>query len=134
MFVKTKERAGRTHFFLCIPEHGGNSGNNWKTVEYSISLGETLDLSSAQWGEILRRSPDFRSIPLEHILDVLEQYVSKHGLPSEILNGLREAVRGPRHKSQRHPHSERRSEEDEYTRALRLLGLAPGASDNQIES
>jgi hypothetical protein len=134
MFVKTKERAGRTNFFLCIPEGGGNSGNNWKTVEYSVSLGETLDLSSTQWEEILRRSPDFRSIPLEHILEAVEQYVAKHGLPSEILDGLREAVRGPREKSCRPSQSERRSQEDEYTRALRLLGLAPGASDDQIES
>jgi DnaJ family protein A protein 2 len=30
--------------------------------------------------------------------------------------------------------SERRSQEDEYTKALRLLGLAPGSSDDQIES
>jgi hypothetical protein len=134
MFVKTKERAGRTNFFLCIPERGGNSGNNSKTVEYSVSLGETLDLSSTQWEEILRHSPDFRSIPLEHILDVVEQYVAKHGLPPEILDGLREAVRGPREKSRRPSHSERRSQEDEYTRALRLLGLAPGASDDQVES
>ena len=134
MFVKTKERAGRTHFFLCIPERGGNSGNNWKTVEYSVSLGETLDLSSTQWEEILRRSPDFRSIPLERILDVVEQYVAKHGLPSEILDGLREAVRDPKAKSRTHSHSERPSQEDDYTRALRLLGLAPGASDDQIES
>lgn len=134
MFVKTKERAGRTYFFLCIPERGGNSGNNWKTVEYSVSLGETLDLSGTQWQEILRRSPDFRSIPLEHILDVVEQYVAEHSLGSEILDGLREAVRGSRGKFRSHSHSERRPEEDEYTRALRLLGLAPGASDDQIES
>lgn len=134
MFVKTKERAGRTHFFLCIPERGGNSGNSWKTIEHSVPLGETLDLSSAQWEEILGRSPEFRSVPLEHVLDVVEQYVSKQGLPSEILDGLREAVRGPNEKSRRSSRSERRSEEDEYTRALRLLGLAPGASDDQIES
>lgn len=134
MFVKTKERAGRTHFFLCIPERGGNSGNNWKTVEYSVSLGETLDLSRTQWEEILRRSPDFRSIPLEHILEVVEQYVAKQGLPPETLDGLREAVRGPREEARSHSRSERRSQEDEYTRALRLLGLAPGASDDQIES
>jgi len=134
MFVKTKERAGRTNFFICIPERGGNSGNNWKTVEYSVSLGETLDLGSTQWAEILRRSPDFRSIPLERILDVVEQYVAKHGLPPEVVDGLREAVRGPREKPRGHSHSERRSQEDEYTRALRLLGLAPGASDDQIES
>jgi hypothetical protein len=134
MFVKTKERAGRTYFFLCIPERGGNSGNNWKTVEYSVSLGETLDLSSTQWQEILRRSPDFCSIPLEHILDVVEQYVAKNGLGSEILDGLREAVRGPGEKSGRPSQSGRRSQEDDYTRALRLLGLAPGASDDQIES
>jgi hypothetical protein len=134
MFVKTKERAGRTNFFLCIPERGGNSGHNWKTVEYSVSLGETLDLSSTQWEEILRYSPDFRSIPLEHVLEVVEQYVAKHRLPSEILDGLREAVRGPREKSRAHSYSERKSQGDEYTRALRLLGLAPGASDDQVES
>ena len=134
MFVKTKERAGRTQFFLCIPERGGNSGNNWKTVEYSVSLGETLELSSAQWEEILRKSPEFRFIPLENVLGVVEQYVAKRGLPSEILDGLREAVREPIGKSRGRSRSERRSQEDEYTRALRLLGLAPGASDNQIES
>lgn len=134
MFVKTKERAGRTQFFLCIPERGGNSGNSWKSVEYSVSLGETLDLSSAQWEEILRRSPEFRSVSLENVLEVVEQYVAKHGLPSEVLNGLREAVRSSGEKPRGHMRSERRSQEDEYTRALRLLGLAPGASDGQIES
>jgi hypothetical protein len=134
MVVKTKERAGRTQFFLCIPERGGSSENNWKTVEYSVSLGDTLDLSSTQWEEILQNSPDFRSVPLENVLDVVEQYVAKRGLPSEILHGLREAVRAPTGKSHRRARSERRSQEDEYTRALRLLGLAPGSSDDQIES
>lgn len=134
MFVKTKERAGRTHFFLCIPEHGGNSGNSWKTVEYSVSLGETLDLSSTQWEEILRASPEFRCVSFESVLDVVEQYIAKRGLPSEILVGLREAVRGSSQKSRGHSRSERRSQEDEYTRALRLLGLEPGSSDLQIES
>jgi DnaJ domain len=134
MFVKTKERAGRTQFFLCIPEQGGNSGNSWKTVEYSVPLGETLDLSSTQWEEILRASPDFRSVPLENVLDVAEQYIAKHGLGSEILDGLREAVRDPGQKSRRGARSERRSQEDEYTKALRLLGLAPGSSNDQIES
>jgi DnaJ domain len=134
MFVKTKERAGRTHFFLCIPERGGNSGNSWKTVEYSVSLGETLELSSTQWEETLRKSPDFSSVPLESVLDVVEQYVAEHRLASEILDGLREAVREPRGRSRRSSRSERRSQEDEYTKALRLLGLAPGSSDDQIES
>ncbi len=134
MFVKTKERAGHMHFSLCIPERGGNGGNSWKTVEYSVSLGETLELSSTQWEEILRKSPDFRSVPLESVLDVVEQYVAEHRLASEILDGLREAVRGPRGKSRGRARSERRSQEDEYTKALRLLGLAPGSSDDQIES
>ena len=61
MFVKTKERAGRTHFFLCIPERGGNSGNNWKTVEYSVSLGETLDLNSTQ--QTVTHSAAMRDLP-----------------------------------------------------------------------
>jgi hypothetical protein len=134
MFVKTRERAGHTHFFLCIPERGGNDANNWKTVEYAVPLGETLALSSAQWENILRSSPDFRSVSLESVLDAVEQYAAKHGLPSEILNGLREAVRGPSEKSRGHVRSERRSQQDEYTKALRLLGLAPGSSDDQIES
>ncbi len=134
MFIKTRERAGRTQFYLCIPERGGNSGNNWKTVEYSVSLGDTLDLSSAQWEEIVRNSPEFRSVPLENVLDVLERYVAEHRLASEILDGLREAVREPKEKSRGRARSERRSQEDEYTRALRLLGLAPGSSDDQIES
>ncbi len=134
MFVKTKERAGRTQLFLCIPEQGGNSGNSWKTVEYSVPLGETLELSSEQWEEILRRSPDFRSVPLESVLEVVEQYVAEHRLASEILDGLREAVREPRRRSRRRSRSESRSQEDEYTKALRLLDLAPGSSDDQIES
>jgi hypothetical protein len=134
MFVKTKERAGRTQYFLCLPERGGNSGNSWKTVEYSVSLGETLELTSAQWEEILRKSPDFRSVPLENVLDAVEQYVAEHRLAPEILDGLREAVREPRGKSRGPSRSERRSQEDEYTKALRLLGLPPGSSDDQIES
>ncbi len=134
MFVKMKERAGGRQFFLCIPEQGGNNGNSSKTVEYSVSLGETLELSSPQWEEILRKSLDFRSVPLEGVLDVVEQYVAEHRLASEILDGLREAVREPGGRSRRRSRSERRSQEDEYTKALRLLGLAPGSSDDQIES
>jgi len=134
MFVKTKERAGRTQFFLCIPEEGGNSGNSWKSVEYSVPLGDTLDLSSARWEEIFRNSPDFHSVSLESVLDTVERYVAEHGLPSEILDGLRKAVREPREKSRGRARSDRRSQEDEYTKALRLLGLAPGASDDQVES
>jgi hypothetical protein len=32
MFVKTKERAGRTYFFLCIAERGRNNGSSWKAT------------------------------------------------------------------------------------------------------
>src|ERR1700741_4243911 len=64
MFVKTKERGGRTYFFLCIAERGGNSGSGWKAVEYSVCLGETLNLGSKQWVEILGASPEFRHVPL----------------------------------------------------------------------
>jgi DnaJ domain len=132
MFVKTKERAGRTNFYLCIRERGGNSGNGSKTVEYSVCLGETLDLNSTQWERILRASADFRSVPLKDVLEVVEKYAAKRGFPSEILAGLREAVHG--HGENSRVRSERRSQEDEYTRALRLLGLAPGSSDDEIES
>lgn len=134
MFVKTKERAGRTYFFLCIAERGGNNGSSWKAVEYSVCLGETLNLSSTQWVKILRTSPDFRTVPLEDVLEVVEKYVIKHRFRSEILAGLREAVRGPRQKSRRSAHSERRSQEDECATALRVLGLEPGSSDDEIES
>jgi hypothetical protein len=134
MFVKTKERAGRTYFFLCIAERGGNNGNGWKAVEYSVCLGETLNLGSTEWVEILRASPDFRPVPLEDVLEVVEKYVAKHGFRSEILAGLREAVRGPRQKSRRSVRSESRSQENEYVTALRLLGLVPGSSGDEIES
>ena len=134
MFVKTKARAGRTYFFLCISERGGNNGSGWKTFEYSVCLGETLNLSSTQWVEILRASPEFRPVPLEDVLEVVEKYVAKHGFRSEILAGLREAVRGPRKKSRRSVRNESRSQEDEYVTALRLLGLVPGSSADEIES
>ncbi len=134
MFVKTKQRAGHTNFFLCIAEHGGGNDERWKAVEYSVCLGETLELNSAGWVEILQKSPSFRSVPLEHVLEVVEQYAEKNGLRWEILAGLREAVRPHSQKSRRTAHSERRSQTDEYTRALRVLGLPPGASNEEVES
>jgi DnaJ domain len=133
MFIKTKERAGRAHFFLCIVERGG-SGDSCKTVEYSVCLGDTLRLSSVQWLEIFRASPGFRSVPVKDILEVLEKYVRSHGLSSHLLSGLREAAREPRRESRRNAGSERRSQQDEHAAALRALGLEPGASDAEIES
>ncbi|HVB35332.1 MAG TPA: DnaJ domain-containing protein [Patescibacteria group bacterium] len=136
MFVKTKERAGRTVYFLCIPEDGGNGARSWKAVEYSVCLGETFDLSGTQWVEILHASPVLRSVSLEAVLAVVEQYVSAHGLASGILDGLRAAVHEPKQqkKSRRRAHGERRSQEDARTTALRLLGLPPGSSEVEIES
>jgi len=134
VFVKTKERAGRTLFYLCIPENGGSGGRSWKAVEYSVCLGETLDLSGAQWVEILRSSPTFRSVSLEAVLDVFERYVAGHGLSPEILDGLREAARDAGRKSRRRALGERRSQEEARVSALRLLGLPPGSSDEEIES
>lgn len=134
MLIKTKERAGHTVFFLCIPEQGGTGGRSWKAVEYSVCLGETLGLSSRRWVDVLRASPVFRSVSLEAVLQVVEQYVSAHGLPPEILDGLREAARNSKRKSHRRGHGERRSDEDARVSALRLLGLPPGSSNEEIES
>lgn len=133
MFVKTKERAGRTTYFLCIAEQGGSGGRSWKPVEYSVRLGERLDLDSAQWVKMLRASPIFRSVPLEDVLEVLEQYIAGHGLSPEILAGLREAVHETKRKSRKRASGERRSEEDTRVAALRQLGLPPGSSDGEIE-
>jgi hypothetical protein len=133
MFIKTKERGGRINFFLCITEHGGNNGNSGKVIEYSVCLGETLNLTGTRWTEILRSSKDFQSVPLEDILNVVEKYVQKHGFRSETVTGLREAVRGARQKSSRGT-SNGRQRTDEYTAALRLLGLSPYSSDVDVES
>lgn len=131
MFVKTKERAGRTTYFLCIAESGGSS---WKAVEYSVCLGETLDLSGARWAEILRRAPEFRSVLLADVLEVMEGYAREHGLRSEVLDGLREAVRASRgRKPPRGEGSERRAPQGQRVEALRVLGLRPGSSDREIE-
>lgn len=134
MYVKTKEIAGHAVFYLCIAEQGGGGGRSWKAVEYSLCLGETLDLSSSRWFEILRASGEFRSVPLEDVLEAVEKYVAIHGLPAEILAGLRAAAHDTRRKSRRGARSERRSQEDERATALRLLGLLPGSSDEEIES
>jgi len=133
MFVKSKQRGGQTLFFLCIGEHGGNAGS-WKSVEYSLYVGETLNLGSSEWLDILGASPDFRSIPISDVLEVLEKYAADQGFDLEILAGLREAVGRPREKSRRGPRGGRRSQEDEYTAALRLLGLPPGSSNHEVES
>jgi hypothetical protein len=134
MFIKAKERAGRTYFFLCISECGGNGGNRGKVIEYSVCLGETLDLSSTRWVKILRGSKEFRFVPLEDVLIVVEEYVNKHGLGSETVDGLRDAVRGTSHRSGRSSSTGRRSQTDEYAAALDLLGLPPGSSDDDVES
>lgn len=134
MFVKTKERGGRKHYFLCISVSGGDSGRGSKAFEYSVCLGPTLDLSGTQWTKVLRSSATFRAVALEDVLEVLEKYAAGHGLPSGILDGLREAAHASKwRKARRHAFSERRSQEDVRTKALRLLGLEPGSSDSQVE-
>ncbi len=135
MYVKTKEIAGHKLFYLCMAESGGSGGRGWKAVEYSVCLGDTLDLSAVRWTDILRGSPDFRTVSLADLLAVMEQYVSEHGLWPEILEGLREAARGAwERKTRRNAQSDRRGQEDMRTKALRLLGLAPGSSNDEIES
>lgn len=133
MYVKTKERGGRTSYYLCIGGDGGGGG--WKSIEYSVCLGERLSLSGEEWVETLRKSPHFRTIPLSRVLEALEEYAAEHGLRSEILAGLREAAaRSRKQKSRRGAQSDRRAQEDERTAALRVLGLPPGSSDEQIAS
>lgn len=135
MFVKRKDYSGHAYFFLCIAECGGNNGNSGKVIEYSVCLGDTLNLSSARWLEILQASRDFRSVPLEDVLKVVENYAAKHGLPAATIVGLREAVHGAaRQKSGRHISNGRRTTTDEYTTALQLLGVPLGSSENEIES
>jgi hypothetical protein len=135
MFVRTKERGGRTVYYLCIPESGGNSEGDWKSLVHSLCLGETLDLTGPQWVKIFRASATFRSVPLDDVLEAAEKYLDEHGLPREILNGLREAVQQSKwRKTRRQTYSDRRSQEDIRTNALCVLGLPPGSSDEQIES
>jgi DnaJ domain len=135
MFVKRKQRPGHGYFFLCIAERGGTNGNNGKVMEYSVSLGETLNLSSTRWLEVLKASKVFRSIPLEDVLKVVEKYVAKHGLASETVVGLREAANGAhRQKAGRRVSKEQRTAVDEYENAFQLLGLPQGSSENDIES
>ena len=104
-------------------------------MEYSVCLGETLNLSSTRWLEVLRASKTFRSIPLEDVLKVVEKFVAKHGFPSEAAVGLREAANGAhRQKAGRRVSKEQRTAMDEYENALHLLGLPLGSSENDIES
>lgn len=133
MFVKTEERAGRTQYFLCIAEQGG-SGESWKIMDHSLCLGETLDLSSREWFEILRASSEFRHVPIKDILEAFETYVASRRLPPRTLSGLRKAARESRRESRSGTHSERRSQQDEYVTALWALGLKPGVSPAEIES
>jgi DnaJ domain len=134
MFIKTKQSSGRTYFFLCIAERGGNSGDTAKVMEHSVCLGETLKLTATRWREILRASSDFRRVPLTDVLKVVEAYVAKHGLSSATVAGLREAVySSPRKKGSRT--SDRKEPvTDEYATACKLLGIPPGSSDRAIES
>ena len=135
MFVKRKEHSGRTYFFLCIAECGGTNGNSGKVMEYSVRLGETLNLSSNRWLEILHSSPVFRPVPVEDVLKAVEKYLAKHGFPSETVAGLREASRGERgQKAGRRISKEQRTAMNEYEIALQLLGLPLGSSENDIES
>jgi hypothetical protein len=133
MFIKTKERAGRSCFFLCITEQGGDAGRKAKVIEYSVCLGETLHLSKKQWLEILMGSKSFRLVPLEDVLAVVQEYVKKHGYRADTAAGIRDAARsGPR--SDRSTSSGRKSQTDDYAAALELLGLPPGSSDDDVES
>jgi len=132
MFIRTKQRAGRTQFFLCIAEQGGNAGSA-KRVEYSVCLGETLGLSADEWVETLDRSPTFQAVALKDVLEAAERYAAENDIAPEKLAGLRQAARGAK-RSRRAASSERRWPEDQRAAALSLLGLAPGASERAIES
>lgn len=134
MFIKTKERAGRTCFFLCIAEQGGDAGRKAKVIEYSVCLGETLNLSKKQWLEILGGSKNFRLVPLENVLTVVQEYVKKHGFRADTVAGIRDAARGSGQRSDKSTSSGRKSQTDEYAAALELLGLPPGSSDDDVES
>jgi hypothetical protein len=134
MFIKTKERAGRTCFFLCITEQGGDAGRKSKVIEYSICLGETLKLSKKQWLEILTGSKSFRFVPVEDVLAVVQEYVKKHGFRADTAAGIRDAARGSASRSDQGTGSGRKSQTDEYAAALELLGLPPGSSDDDVES
>jgi hypothetical protein len=137
MFVKTKESSGHTTFYLCISEDGGTGGRGWKSVEYSLCLGESLDWTSARWLEILRGSGAgvFQTVPLQSVLDVLEQYAAEHGIPPKSLNGLREALHASKHRKTARQTIPEGAPVDEARRiALRVLGLAPDSSERQIES
>src|SRR5579884_1873689 len=139
MHIRTRQRGGSTEFFLCISESGGQSASGWKTVEYSVRLGQTLELTSLQWVKILQGSATFRSVRLTDVLEVLERYVAEHQLRPEILDGLRQAARASRwrktkRETYREPPGESLPPDDARMKALRLLGLAPGASDKQVES
>ena len=135
MFVKRKDYSGHAYFFLCIAECGGNNGNSGKVMEYSVCLGDTLNLSSIRWLEILQASRDFRTVPLEDILKVVENYAAKHCFPAATIVGLREAVhRAAWQKSGRHISNGRRTPTDEYATALQLLGVPLGSSEHEIES
>lgn len=135
MFIKTKQSSGRTHFFLCIAERGGSSADSAKVMEHSVCLGETLKLSAARWLEILRGSSVFRRVSLEDVLKVAESYVTRHGLPSETVAGLHEAIhRTSRQRPGPQAIHRKEFEADEFVAARKLLGIPPGSSDRAIES
>lgn len=135
VFVRAKQDGQRTFFFLCIAERGGNSrggDHSGKQIEYSVCLGDTLELPAEEWLEVLRKSPTFRSVSFKEVLKVVEKYATAHGFRPNTLAGLREAARGTK-RARPSASSERRSQGDERIAALRLLGLPPGASDHAIE-
>jgi len=135
VFVRAKQDGQRTFFFLCIAERGGNSGggdHSGKQIEYSVCLGDTLELPAEEWLEVLRKSPIFRSVSFKEVLKVVEKYATAHGFRPNTLAGLREAAHGTK-RTRPSVSSERRSQGDERVAALRVLGLAPGASEQQIE-
>lgn len=131
MFIRTKQRVGRTQFFLCIAEQGGNAGSA-KSVEYSVCLGETLGLSADQWVETLDRSPTFQAVALKDVLEAVERYAAENGIAPKLA-GLRQAARAAK-RNRRVAASERRWPEDQRAAALSLLGLSPGAPERAIES
>ena len=133
MFLKTKQRAGRTYFCLCIAERGGNVGRGEKPVEYSLELGPTLNLTAGHWVHMLGGSHTFRSVPLKDVLEAAETYAAENGIAPEVLSGLREAAHAGK-RTRRSMSSGRRWQQEEREVALRLLGLLPGASKRAIEA
>lgn len=114
MFIKSKKHGKKFVFYLVQSKRVGK-----KVSQFSLYLGDTLEMTAHQWADRLARAKGFCPI-IRDVARLVEEYARRYNLQWNLV-GIREAMRIESIRSR--PSS-----------AHRVLGVHPGATQNQIKT